>query len=230
MNASSASLESEEKRMDQGIKLSIVLPVFALLLSVTAFLVPAYQGYQALRAAPMRGSMIVLGTGTNTFELPRNRAAQTACFMAALSTEGKIVALNMPAHFVQLLISLSLGKSVHWFPESLGPALWRVVGFPIFAAPAWCFVGNGLDNLVRMKRARNTSLVTSIVLGVLFAALALMLRFGLTESERNEQEMLSYYIFGLALWSFLFAVPAFARVRRKVKLSSGRATSSTGLE
>jgi hypothetical protein len=219
-------VNSKISRSDERIRLSIILPIFAFVLSATAFLISAFQGYRALRAAPVKGSMIVLSNGRNTFEIPREGAMRAAWFMAGLAVEWKIVALNMPGHFFQLLIAVLLGKSAHWFPESLGPALWRVIAFPIFAAPGWWFVGNGLDNLVRMRKGRTTGIVASIVLAVLFAALALMLRFGLTESERNDQEMLSSYILGLALWVFLFAIPAFAWIRWKVRSSTVQTNAS----
>lgn len=208
-------MEPKSRQRDQRLRFSILLPLLALLTSGTLFLIPAYQGYNALVAAPVAGSKIILTTRTTTVEIPRDHAFRMASFMASLKVEGKIVALNMPGHFFQVLIAILMGKNAHWLPESIGPALWRVIAFPIFAAPGWWFVGEGLDNLLRGRKVGKASIIASSVLSIAFATFAALLRFGLTESERNDQEMLGYYMLGLALWSLLLAVPAFSWIRWK---------------
>lgn len=56
-------------------------------------------------------------------------------------------------------------------------------------------------------------LAVSLVLGLIFAVVAAGLRLGLTPEERLEQDQLSIYIMGLALWSLLFLIPFAAWLR-----------------
>jgi hypothetical protein len=87
------------------------------------------------------------------------------------------------------------------------PWQWIAITYPMYALPAWVFVGWALDVWVRRRRMPASIGWVSGILSCGFAFLALGLRFGLTEAERNGQDLLMSYVVGFVLWAFLLAVP-----------------------
>jgi hypothetical protein len=203
--------------MKRTVRFSILAPVLAILLSESIFLLSACRVYRILHRAPQSNSMIEIGGSGNQFAFPRVHAFHMASILAALPVQGAIVALNVPGHFVHVIVALAQGQNGNWFPEALGPALWKVISYPIFAIPAWWFVGHGLDLLIDKRRPTKWNLWLGIGLAALFGCFGLALRFGLSEADRQGQELLSSYTIGLLLWSLLFAIPAVAWLHATIK-------------
>ena len=110
-----------------------------------------------------------------------------------------------------MLISYAIAGKPFWWPQSLGPAVWDCLSFPLFAIPAWWYVGSEVDRLLRRERVRSTSAVTSTILVVIFGTVAAVLIFGL----RGDPGLVPGYMEGFTLWTFLIAVPLIARLRQK---------------
>lgn len=123
-----------------------------------------------------------------------------------------ITILNAPAHFVDLMISYVVSRKPFWFPYSIGPETWTCLTLPVFALPAWWYVGSGIDALLGRKHVRTADVVLSAILVVLFGAFAAVLRFGLAQ----DPGLVPGYTEGFTLWTFLFAIPFAAWLRQKV--------------
>jgi hypothetical protein len=197
--------------------LSLWLPIFAVLLSAAIVLVPATRVYLRWKAAVGNSDKLVLTWGEFGMMIPRDHLLHSAVETSALREQGTIVLLNAPGHLIGALASQLIVHHANGFPDSLGPFLWKAVSFPLFAIPAWFFVGRGIDGLLLRRRMRLLDLVLSAILSLLSIALSVALRFGLSESERAGDQLLVSYIFGFAWWSLLFAFPLAAWVRQRLR-------------
>jgi hypothetical protein len=195
--------------------LSLWLPIFAVLLSAAIVLVPAIRSYLRWKAAIRNGDKLVLTMGEFQMILTRERMLRSAVEMTAMREQGAICVLNAPGQILGALASQLVAHHANAFPDSLGPFLWRILSLPLFAIPAWFFAGRGIDGLLLRRRMRLLDLTLSVILVLLSLALSAGLRFGLSESERAGQGLLTFYIFGFALWSLLFAFPLSAWVRQR---------------
>lgn len=187
------------------------LPITAVLLSAGLVVVPALRDYLNLRHAA-QGKVVTLGR----FSVPADNLFPISIRMLALRHQGAITLLNAPGHALYLLISVAFGHSSHWYPASIGPALWRFYSFPFCALPAWFFLGRGLDAWLATTRLRRADLVLGLTLFTLFLVLSAGLRFGLSPQERADQDpqLLWGYVYGFALWSAFMTIPVVAWIKQ----------------
>jgi hypothetical protein len=200
--------------MKKVISFCVVVPVLGLLLSATLVVVPAYRLYLHLKQAE-RGAGITLRTGLWQIDVPADRVLGFAISSTAMREQGPITLLNAPGHALHLLVSLAVGRRPNWYPYALGPSVWRVLSFPVYALPAWFFLGRGLDAWFANEPLRRVDLVISLTLVGIFLTLSVGLKFGLSDAERQGQELLNWYIGGFCLWAFLMAIPLAAWIRQK---------------
>lgn len=198
------------------LKFSLWLPVFAVLLSAAIVLVPAFRLYLRWKAALGGGDKLVRTVGEFQMMIPRDHILRSALEMSAIREQGTICVLNAPGQPLGALASQLVVHHANGYPDSFGPILWRTLSLPLFAIPAWFFVGRGIDGLLLRRRMRLFDLTLSTILVLLSLALSAGLRFGLSESERAGQEMLVFYISGFGYWSLLFAFPLSAWVRQRL--------------
>lgn len=108
---------------------------------------------------PAETPSAVIGRGSSTvFEIPANAFPRFALMAAAMKLEGPFAILHAPANFVNLVIAYVISQKPFWFPDSLGPAMWQCITYPLFAAPAWFFVGQGIE---RLRRGNSGSQIPS---------------------------------------------------------------------
>jgi hypothetical protein len=69
----------------------------------------------------------------------------------------------------------------------------------IYALPAWVFLDRGFDAWFGNTRLRRVDPVISLTLLGIFLTLGIGLRFGLSDVERQGQELLTWYIGGVLL-------------------------------
>lgn len=196
---------------------SLWLPICAVLLSTAIVLVPATRVYLRWKAAMGNGDGLMLTAGKFQMTIPRERMFRFAFESNAMGEQDTIFVLNAPGHLMGALASESISHEANGFPDFLGPFLWRVLSAPLFAIPAWFFVGRGIDGLLLHRRMRLFDLVLSALLVLLSIGLCVGLRFGLTESERAGDEKLMSFIYGFASWSLLFAFPLLGWVRQRLR-------------
>lgn len=159
------------------------------------------------------------------FVVPTDHLLSLSMEMSAVRQQGAITLLNAPGQVLYLLIAISVGHSTHWYPASIGPALWRAFIFPFCAFPAWFFLGRALDGWFAGAPLRRADLVVGVILFTLFLTLSAGLRFGLSPEERAGQDLLFWaYIYGFVLWASLMMIPiaAWFRQRKFVRLPQSR--------
>jgi hypothetical protein len=196
-------------------------PAAAVLISAGLVVVPALRDYLNLHHAARGARFLTMGQ----FVVPTDNLLPMSMEMSAVRQQGAITLLNAPGQVFYLLIAVSVGHSSHWYPASIGPALWRVLSFPFCAFPAWFFLGRALDGWFAGTRLRRADLVVGATLFTLFLALSAGLRFGLSPEERAGQGLLFWgYIYGFALWAGLMTIPVVAwfRQRKFVRLPPNR--------
>ena len=188
---------------------SVLLPIADLLVAAALVLVPALLFFFRLKHTAHGSGHVVESFFSFAF------------FRAAAAAEKAIAVLNAPAHFVDLNVSLLTSRTTawtsystsRWYPAWLG--LWpgRSLTYPIYALPAWFYVGRGVDALLGRRGVRTGNMVFSLMLAVVAIVICFSLRFGLSSEERKDD--VNLYIEGFALWACLFAIPFAAWFRQK---------------
>jgi len=206
---------------------TVRLPIAAVAFSLGLLFELTALNFYSFKVSAHGSDSISIGTTTTSLVVQSNGFLSLAFTGAAFLVEKPIIILNVPAHFVDALICYAIARQPSWSPSSIGPAAWHCLTYPLFALPAWFYVGFGLDAFLGRKRVRPLALTPSVVLVLAFGVLAAGLLFGLTPEERREQDMLLAYIGGLALWAVLFAVPFAAWLRQRLAKPSGAASPST---
>jgi hypothetical protein len=130
-------------------------------------LVPATLGYLGLRSHFHPGNQVTIGSMTMPYETARRFVLEGA----ALRASHLISALNMPAFFVDVLISLPTSWPDSWKPHGMILDVWRGFAFPFFALPAWWFAGRGIDSLLLRQKPDKTVTIISAVLCIGFTVL-----------------------------------------------------------
>lgn len=161
-------------------------------------MVPATLIYLGLRSHFHPGNQVVIGNITMSYAGAREFAFQGP----ALNASHFIAALNMPAYFIEFVVSLPISWPSSWHPEGMIPDVWRALSFPFFALPAWWFAGRGIDAFLLRQRPARVTTVIAALFSILSVVLLCGLRFGLTASER---EGLTLPLWGFGLWAVLFA-------------------------
>lgn len=195
--------------------LSVLVPFGALLCSVLLPLLFALRVYFRLKTAAHGAPTVSFGSAPYRFTIPTDHLLSFAFSGTALWAEGPIRAINAPALAVDLLVSLIFSGNGNWHPESILMATWVILAFPVYALPAWWFVGRGFDGLLNRKRIRVFEMVIAAILTTSFLALAAMLRFGMSAAERGDRA--DWYMYGFTFWGLLVAVPFVAWVCQRTR-------------
>jgi len=153
--------------------------------------------------------------GEFTQTIPRKRFLAFGFERAAYSRQGLVAALNVPAVFVSAPISWIVAQRPRWTPGGLMPWQWLVFTYPVYALPAWIFVGWALGSCIHRRPVRAVVGWGSAVLAGAFASIAISLQFGMTEAERANQDLLPSYIVGFAFWACLLTLPFVAMLRSR---------------
>lgn len=193
---------------------SLVMPVLALMCSMTLVLAPAGQSYfnlkhtaQSLSGSGNRSASILIGSANFQMILPVEKIPMFALNTAAMREQGFITFLNAPGYIVYAILAGATGHSAHWSPDGILSALWLAIMMPICAVPAWWFVGRGMDGFFRRRRLGLTDLIVSLLLLLGSATISAGLWFGMTAEERGGDEMSAWFVAGFAWWTGLFAIP-----------------------
>jgi hypothetical protein len=167
--------------------------------------------FLSLKHAARGTPSAVIGRGSSTvFEIPENAFPRFALMASAMRLEKPFTILHAPAHFVDLAFAYVISQKPFWFPDSLGPAIWQCITYPLFGAPAWFFVGRGIDRLRRGIRTPRSEVIVGAVLFLFFAVIAAVLRFALAD----DPGLVPGRVEGFTLWTLLFAIPVFAWSKR----------------
>ncbi|MCU1271675.1 MAG: hypothetical protein JWN74_2969 [Acidobacteriaceae bacterium] len=194
-------------------RFSLLLPILNLVFAAGLVFIPALLFYFRLKGLSHGASGVMLQAGEFQLAIPSNNFFNFSFQRATLSSEMLITVLNAPAAFINPVFSSIGGHGGYWYPDSLGPAVWRWLSFPIFAIPAWAYAGRGIDDLFRRKRVGLTMLISSVLLTTLALVIWGIIRFGLLPSEH--QSLTEWFMVGFALWTLLFATPFAAWLRQQ---------------
>jgi len=159
----------------------------------------------------------MLTIGEFQMMIPKGRMLRSAVEMNAMREQGTISLLNAPGYVLGALAWQLVIHHARGFPDSLGPFIWRALSVPLYAIPAWFFVGRGIDGLLMRRLMRLFDLVMSTILVLLSLMVSVGLQFGLSASERTGDDLLVYLISGFAWWTLLFAFPLSAWVRQRLR-------------
>jgi len=183
-------------------------------MSVLAFAVvvpPAFWYFFRLKHAAHGASQLFFAGGEFQWTVNSDEFLAYSFQIASRRAEKLLVILNSPAHFVDLVVSiLSSGR---WSSSHLAMIAWRSVTYPLYAIPAWIYVGKGLDALLRNERIGRVRLVTSAVLTALTLFLSIGLWLALPSFEQDG--IGNWFIAGMALWSPLVGIYLIAWLRQR---------------
>jgi hypothetical protein len=189
------------------LRFAALLPLLILVVCFLDVLVPTLRTVLALRQHASAGHSVRIEFGQFVEIVPKEKFLSYAFERATYSTQRFIVALNAPACFLAALISWLTVHRPRWTPGGLMPWQWIAITFPIYALPAWWFVGWSVDIWVRRKRMPAWIGLASGLLSCGLALLAFGLWSGLTDAERGGQDLILGIIIGFPLWAFLLAIP-----------------------
>ena len=192
------------------------LPLLACAGSFALWLTFTVRNFVSLKHLASGAQIATIGGSSTIIEIPANAFPKFALISAAIKSEVPITILNAPSHFVELIIAYVIARTPFWFPDALGPAVWHCIVYPLFAIPAWFFVGRGIDTLLGRRRASRIDIIMSLVLVVLFGGFASVLVFALAD----DPGLVRGYMAGFTLWTILFAIPAIAGFRQRFAKAS----------
>jgi hypothetical protein len=184
-----------------------LLPLLELLFGVATMLVPALLFFFRLKQMAHGAGGVSVSSGDIVLTIPSDRFLSVAFDRAGWWAEKPATILNAPAKFVEVVVSLLVAHKANWHPASLLPSTWHALIYPIYALPAWVYIGLGIDAGIGRCLVRRWNAVLSLFLALIFAVLFCGFRFGMPATEREGQELLSWFIEGFALWAMLFAIP-----------------------
>jgi hypothetical protein len=184
-----------------------LLPLLELLFGAATMLVPALPFFFRLKHAAHGTGSVLMSSGDMAMRIPSDRFLSVALDSAGRWAAKPATILNVPAKFVEIVVSLLVAHKANWHPASLLPSTWHALVYPIYALPAWAYIGLGIDAGIGRCLVRRWNVVLSLFLALTFAVLFCVFRFGMSASEREGQELLSWFIEGFALWAVLFAIP-----------------------
>jgi len=199
-----------------------LLPVIELLLAAMTVVVPALLSFIHFKQVAHGSASVSLESGEYEFTIPSDQFLAVAFDRAEWRAERPITILNTPAVFVEPLISLVVARKGYWWPHSLLQKhiavhlmTWRTLVYPIYAVPAWIYIGLAIDAMIGRRHIRRWNAILSVLLVLTCASLFCGFRFGMTIAEREGQETLGWFIDGFALWAVLFCTPAMAWIWQK---------------
>jgi hypothetical protein len=192
-----------------------VLPIVELLFAAIIMLVPALLFFARLRQAAHGTGSVSLTFGEFVMTIPSDRFLHVAFDRAGLLAEKPLTIVNAPAKFVEIVMSLVVARKGNWWPPSLLQSTWHALIYPIYALPAWIYVGVGIDTLIGRHRVNRWNMIFSLLLALTCASLFSGFRFGISAAEREGQERLNWFIDGFVIWAVLFSIPAVAWIHQK---------------
>ena len=206
-----------------------LLPLLELLFGAATMFVPALLFFFRLKHMAHGARSVSLSLRDIVMTIPSDRFLRVAIDRAGWWAEKPATILNAPAKFVEVVVSLLVAHKANWHPASLLPSTWHALIYPVYALPAWIYIGLGIDAGIGRCLVRRWNVVLSLFLSLTFAVLFCGFRFGMSAAEREGQELLSWFIEGFALWAALFAIPFIAwmlRGKRKTSLIKDRVLPS----
>jgi hypothetical protein len=192
-----------------------LLPLLELLFGAATMLVPALLFFLRLKQVAHGAGSVSLSSGDMVMTIPSDHFLSVALDRAGWWAEKPATVLNAPAKFVEVVVSLLVAHKANWHPASLLPSTWHALIYPIYALPAWVYIGFGIDAGIGRCPIRRWNMALSLFLALTFAGLFCGFRFGMPAAEREGQELLSWFIKGFALWAALFAIPFVAWMLRR---------------
>lgn len=192
-----------------------MLPIIELLFAALIVDVPGEISFIRLKQAAHGSGSVSFGSDGIVFTIPSESFQSVAFDRAAWRAQKPVTILNTPAIFVELLVSLIVPREGHWWPGSWQSYTWHVLTYPIYALPAWIYIGFALDAMIRRRHIRRWNVILSVVLVLTCASLFCVCRFGMPAAEREGQERLSWFIDGFAMWTVLFFIPIAGWFRQK---------------
>jgi hypothetical protein len=193
------------------VSFSVLLPLIDLVIWVVLLAAPATLVFLNLERVAQGSGTAHIQAGMFSASIPRNEFLSFAMQSAALKSSHTVAAANMPGFFGELLLSLPTSWPASWRPAGMMLDTWRAITFPFFCLPAWWLVGLGVDALLKWRRLHWATFLIGTLLFILFGVLFCGLRFALTDSERGE---VTYPLWGIGLWSLLFAILPIAWFRQ----------------
>jgi hypothetical protein len=198
---------------------TLLLPIMEMGFSAVLVAVPALLLFSRLRHAAGGSQSAALAVGQFQVVVPSHEFLIFSVEMACLSAEKWITVVNAPAKFIESVLSLMLFQTTNWTPTSILTFCWHDLIYPIYAIPAWIYVGRVVDALLKRDQVRRGNAIASLVLAILSGLLFSLIRFGLSSSDRQD-EHLSWLISGFALWAALFAVPSVVWLSQRARKTS----------
>ena len=192
-----------------------LLPLLELLFGAATVLAPSLLFFLRLKQMAHGAGSVSLSVGEFVMKIPSDRFLPVALDRTGWWAEKPITILNAPAKFVEVFVSLVVAHKANWYPASFLSSTWHALIYPVYALPAWLYVGVGIDALMGRCRVRRWNAALSVFLALTFAVLFCGFRFGMPAAEREGQELLSWFIDGFALWAVLFAIPFAAWMLRR---------------
>jgi hypothetical protein len=202
---------------DIRITFSHILPVIDLALLVLLVFVPITMTSLHLYQASNGSDQVHLRSGQFDITIPRDQIVLWAIRVVTVSKARTMMTINLPGALFQWLISLpsDAPSRFGWHPQALALDTWRALVFPFFALPFWWLVGCGLDTLLGRLRLHWSLLLTGTVLFVIYLALALGPRFGISAMERARAGWADP---GLIGWTIAFAILPIAWIAQSIRL------------
>jgi hypothetical protein len=191
-----------------------LLPAAELLVWIAFVPIPAWFSFSHFKHIANGAPSVLLKSDEFTFTIPSHNLLSFSFTAAAWRAEGFITAVNAPAKFTEILVSLVVAQKPNWYPESLDSSLWHTLIYPVYALPAWFYVGSGIDAGMGRRRVSRWSMILSVILAFICVSLFCTLRFGLAPEERGLDRLIGF-ITGLGIWTVLFAIPFLAWLRQR---------------
>jgi hypothetical protein len=173
--------------------------------------VPATLVFLGLIQSAQGSSSAHIDVGSFGVDIPRQEFLPFA-FSDTDWRANTIVALNIPGMATEILVSLPTSWPDSWRPVGWTLDAWRSVIFPFYSLPFLWFTGLGMDSLLARKRLNLGALLLGSILFLLFVILFIGFCFGMPASERADSD---WILWGLGLWSLLFAVFPYTWLRQR---------------
>jgi hypothetical protein len=154
-----------------------------ILLWAVIVLAPALLFFFRLKHMAHGSGSVSLTSGDFQMTISSNHFLSVAFDRAGWSAQKSITVLNAPAKFVEIVVSVLVSRTGNWYPASFLRSTWRSLIYPIYALPAWFYVGLGIDALLGRSRIRQRNMILSLILALASAVLCCGFRFGISPAE-----------------------------------------------
>ena len=189
----------------------VILPLLSLCVWIVLVAIPITFGYLHLVYLAHGSPAVFLHTQNFSITVPKNNFFRFAANLVGESRGWVLTALNLPGMLIELLLSIRTWPNI-WQPAGLTLWSWRALSLPIFALPAWYYVGVGVDGLC----GRVVLHIRDAIFGSFLAAGCAFLGAGLTIglSAPDREPSLKWITAGFMLWALAFGIVAVAAVRQ----------------